>query len=76
MRDSKRSDANIVFSFSTSAIGELEDFIEKAKINGSDLVMTSDNVVALQYEPTDTFNGFDLYVNDNEVLKNIRFHIN
>lgn len=72
MKYIKMSHANIFLSFSTSAIEELEDFIEKAKINGSDLAMTSDNVVALQYEPNGTFDGFDIYASDNEVyLKNL-----
>lgn len=70
MRDSKMSHANIFLSFSTSAIEELEDCIAKQKINGSHLAMTSDHVVALQYEPNDMFNGFDIHASD-KVFKKI-----
>lgn len=70
MRDSKMSHANIL-SFSTSAIEELQDFIAKQKINGSHLAMTSDHVVALQYEPNDMFNGFDIHASDKVFKKNL-----
>ncbi|XP_026031548.1 adhesion G-protein coupled receptor G2-like [Astatotilapia calliptera] len=50
-----------------NAIEELEDFIAKGKINGSHLAMTSDHVVALQYEPNDMFNGFDIHASDKEI---------
>ncbi|XP_039868077.1 adhesion G-protein coupled receptor G2-like isoform X1 [Simochromis diagramma] len=50
-----------------NAIEELEDFIEKAEINGSDLAMTSDHVVALQYEPNDMFNGFNIHASDKNI---------
>lgn len=71
MRDSKMSHANIFLSFSTSAIEELEDFIAKGKINGSHLSMTSDHVVALQYEPNDMFNGFNIHASDKVFKKNL-----
>ncbi|XP_076743539.1 adhesion G-protein coupled receptor G2-like [Maylandia zebra] len=50
-----------------NAIEELQDFIAKQKINGSHLAMTSDHVVALQYEPNDMFNGFDIHASDKEI---------
>lgn len=70
MRDSKMSHANIFLSFPTSAIEELEDFIAKGKINGSHL-SCSDHVVALQYEPNDMFNGFDIHASDKVFKKNL-----
>ncbi|KAL3992608.1 adhesion G-protein coupled receptor G5 [Sarotherodon galilaeus] len=48
------------------AIMELEDFMEEEKINGTDLATSSDNIVALQYEPNDTFVDLDIYASDNE----------
>lgn len=71
LRYSKMSHANIFLSFSTSAIKGLEDFIEKGKINGNDLSMTSDHVVALQYEPNDMFNGFNIHASDKVFKKNL-----
>lgn len=71
MRDSKMSHANIFLSFSTSAIEELEDFIAEGKINGNHLSMTSDHVVALQYEPNDMFNGFNIHESDEVFKKNL-----
>lgn len=33
--------------------------------------MTSDHVVALQYEPNDMFNGFDIHASDEVFKKNL-----
>lgn len=63
--------ANIYLSFFTRAIMELEDFMEKEKISGTDLATSYGDIVSLQYEPNDTFNGLDIYASDNEVFKKL-----
>lgn len=63
--------ANIYLSFFTRAIMELEDFMEKEKISGIDLATSYDDIVSLQYEPNDMFDGLDIYASDNEVFKKL-----
>lgn len=52
---------------------QLEEFLEEEEINGTVSSMSSDNVVALVYKPTRSFEGLNIYASANEVFKKIRF---
>lgn len=59
------NNCNFLFSF-TSAIKNLEEFLEETEVNDT-VSMCVNHLVAALYKPNITFSGLEIYANESEV---------